>query len=170
MLLRYLTALGGQLAEDAAADTWVSVVRGLKEFSGDEAGWRAWVLTIGRARLVDAQRRSGRAPLPLDAEAELDTRPAPDDVAGTVHEMVTTEAALALVRRLPRDQAEAVLLRHLAGLAVATAARVLGKTPEAVRVCTHRGLRRLARLLGAEGARTLASAPDQTGKISGDEV
>lgn len=170
VLLRYLTALGGPLAEDAAADTWVSVVGGLQNFSGDEAGWRAWVLTIGRARLVDAQRRHGRAPLPVDAEAELDNRAAADDVAQTVQDMVTTEAALALVRRLPRDQAEAVLLRHLAGLDVATAAQVLGKSPEAVRVCTHRGLRGLARLLGPDGARTLTSAPDQTGKISGDEV
>ena len=57
-----ITTLGGALAEDVAADTWVSVVKGLDRFEGDEDGWRAWVLTIGRARLRDAQRRAARGP------------------------------------------------------------------------------------------------------------
>lgn len=171
VLLRYLTALGGPLAEDAAADAWVNVVRGLKDFSGDEAGWRAWVLTIGRARLVDAQRRAARTPIPVDVEDELADRAAADDVLAAAQELVSTEAAVALVRRLPQDQAEAVLLRHLAGLDVATAARVLGKTPAAVRVCTHRGLRRLADLLardGGEGAR--GPSPQRSTRTSGDGV
>lgn len=48
---------------------------------------------------------------------------------------------------LPRDQAEAVLLRHVAGLDVPTTAMVLGKHPGAVRVAVHRGLKRLAAVL-----------------------
>jgi RNA polymerase sigma-70 factor (ECF subfamily) len=65
-----------------------------------------------------------------------------------VEELFSTEAALTLIRTLPRDQAEAVLLRHVAGLDVARTAEVLGKRPGAVRVAAHRGLRRLATLLG----------------------
>jgi RNA polymerase sigma-70 factor (ECF subfamily) len=150
VLLRYLTALGGPLAEDAAAETWLSVVRGLEDFTGDEAGWRAWVLAIGRARLIDARRRAGRVPVPVDTSAELAEWPDDVDVVAAAEEMVTTEAAVRLVGRLPRDQAEAVLLRHLAGLDVATAAGVLGKKPGAVRVAAHRGLRRLAEMLRRE--------------------
>ena len=149
-LLRYLTALGGPVAEDAAAETWVCVVRDLHRFQGDEDGWRAWVFTIGHARLRDAQRKEYRAPLPVDAHAELADRPAPDDVPEAVGELVTTEAALRLVGSLPRDQAEAVLLRHVAGLDVPTTAQVLGKRPGAVRVAVHRGLRRLASVLGEQ--------------------
>jgi RNA polymerase sigma-70 factor (ECF subfamily) len=68
-----------------------------------------------------------------------------------VEEMFSTEAALELIKTLPRDQAEAVLLRHVAGLDVARAAEVLGKRPGAVRVAAHRGLRRLSGMLDPAG-------------------
>ncbi|HSJ21570.1 MAG TPA: sigma-70 family RNA polymerase sigma factor [Nocardioidaceae bacterium] len=150
-LLRYLTTLGGALAEDVASETWMSVVRGLDRFSGDEAGWRAWVFTIARSRLFDAQRRAGRVPVVVASEEELAARPDGVDVAERVEEMFSTEAALALIRRLPPDQAEAVLLRHVAGLDVPRAAKVLGKRAGAVRVAAHRGLRRLSEMLDQTG-------------------
>ena len=112
-LLRYLATLGGPLAEDAAAETWVRVVRDLCRFRGDEAGWRSWVFTIGHARLRDAQRRAGRELVSIDAALELVARPAADDVEASVEELLSTESALALIGRLPRDQAEAVLRRGL---------------------------------------------------------
>ncbi len=153
VLLRYLAMLGGPLAEDAAAETWLSVVRGLSKFSGDEAGWRAWVFTIGHARLRDAQRKTGRIPVPVDASVRLESEPDGEDVPARVEEILSTEAALALINRLPRTEAEVVLLRHVAGLDVAATAQVLGKKTGTVRVAAHRGLRRLAELLGpaAEG-------------------
>ncbi|MDX6354999.1 MAG: polymerase sigma-70 factor, subfamily, partial [Streptomyces sp.] len=52
---------------------------------------------------------------------------------------------------LPREQAEAVLLRVVMGLDSTSAARVLGKRAGSVRMATHRGLRRLAELLEADG-------------------
>ena len=65
-------------------------------------------------------------------------------------ETISTEHALELVRGLPRDQAEAVLLRVVVGLDGPAAARVLGKRPGAVRTAAYRGLKRLAGQLGAE--------------------
>jgi RNA polymerase sigma-70 factor, ECF subfamily len=150
-LLRYLATLGGPLAEDAAAETWMRVVRDLRRFRGDEAGWRSWVFTIGHARLRDAQRRARREPVPFDADLEPALGPAPDDVEASVEELLSTESALALIGRLPRQQAEVVLLRYVVGLDAPATARVLGKRPGAVRVAGHRGLRNLATMLAAEG-------------------
>jgi DNA-directed RNA polymerase specialized sigma24 family protein len=53
------------------------------------------------------------------------------------------------VRTLPADQAEAVLLRVLAGLDYPAVAEVMDRSTGAVRVLVHRGLKRLARDLGA---------------------
>jgi RNA polymerase sigma-70 factor, ECF subfamily len=157
-LLRYLATLGGPLAEGAAAETWVSIVRDLRRFRGDEAGWRSWVFTIGHARLRDAQRRARREPVSVDADLERSAGPAADDVEASVGKPLSTQAALVLIGSLPRDQAEAVLLRYVVGLDAPATARVLGKRPGAVRVAAHRGLHRLAILLGSE-AETDLSAP-----------
>jgi RNA polymerase sigma-70 factor (ECF subfamily) len=158
LLLRYLRTLGGDLADDVAAETWVAVVRGLGRFRGAEDGFRGWVFTIARARLVDARRAAGRLPVPLDAEAELAERPGTADVPAAVDELMSTEAALELIGRLAPDQAEAVLLRHVVGLDVAATARVLGKRPGAVRIATMRGLARLRTVLGS------AEAIDRVGR------
>ena len=159
-LLRYLSTVGGALAEDVAAETWLSVVKGLRRFQGDESKWKAWVFTIARARLVDARRRAARTPTPVDTDLVLEGCVATDDVAGTVEDMFSTEAALALIGQLPEQQAEVILLRYVGGLDVAQTARALGKRPGAVRVASHRGLRRLADLLSEH--RDLSERPGVT--------
>ena len=59
-------------------------------------------------------------------------------------EVGALDRALALVRRLPPDMAEAVLLRVVADLAVDEVAQVMGRREGHVRVLVHRGLRKLA--------------------------
>src|SRR5207248_1228464 len=57
-LLRYLRVIAPATAEDVAAETWVHVVRGLTAFRGDEAAWRAWLVTTARRRGIEYARRS----------------------------------------------------------------------------------------------------------------
>jgi RNA polymerase sigma-70 factor (ECF subfamily) len=149
-LLRYLGVAAGAAAEDLASETWARVVQDLARFEGDEAGFRAWVFTIARHRLLDWRRREARtraAPRPNDQLSHLG---AADDPATDALERVSTDEALALIARLPADQAEVVMLRAVAGLDVARVATLVGKRPGAVRVLTHRGLRRLAELLAVD--------------------
>jgi RNA polymerase sigma-70 factor, ECF subfamily len=149
-LLRYLRALCGGDAEDIAAETWLHVVRGLARFSGGAQGFRGWVFTIARARMVDARRASGRRPETLtDA---LPDRASDRDVLRDVEEIISTEAAMALLRELPEAQAQVLMLRVVAGLDVTRTAEVLGRTPNHVRVLAHRGLRALAAVLNERAA------------------
>ena len=82
-------------------------------------------------------------------------------MATVVHELMSTEDALGVIARLPRDQAEVVMLRYVADLDVSRTAEVLGKSPGAVRVLAHRGLRRLEAMLGS--ARASESTTDRSG-------
>jgi RNA polymerase sigma-70 factor, ECF subfamily len=150
-VLRYLRVAAPVEAEDLAADTWISVIRGLGRFRGDEQNFRTWVFTAARHRAIDWRRQAARRPttsLPVELLAE---QSAHDDPAEAVLEAQSTRAALALLAELPADQAEVVALRVLGGLGVAEVARIVGKRPGAVRVLAHRGLRRLAKRLEAAG-------------------
>jgi RNA polymerase sigma-70 factor, ECF subfamily len=157
-LLRYLRVIAPETAEDIAADTWVQVVRGLGAFRGDEAAWRAWLFTIARHRAIDEGRRRSRRPVVSVPEVADVTSPDNPDPADLVLEKLSTRAAVALIATLLRLQAEVILLRVVAGLDTPTVARLVGRSPGAVRVAAHRGLRQLAATL-AEAGVTHGSAP-----------
>ena len=142
-LLRYLRITAPGAADDVASETWLQVVAGLAGFSGGENAFRAWLFTIARHRAIDwgrSQARRRTVPLAESDSAEL-TVP---DAAEAALERISTRAVLARVSALPPDQAEIILLRVVAGLDATEVARIVGKSPGAVRVAAHRGLRRLA--------------------------
>ena len=144
-VLRYLQAIVGADAEDVASETWLQVARDLPGFRGDGDGFRGWVATVARHRATDHLRRARRRPQQAAVTvADLETWAADDDTAGQALELMATEAAIALISQLPRDQAEVVLLRVVMGLDTAATARVLDKRPGAVRTASYRGLRRLS--------------------------
>jgi RNA polymerase sigma-70 factor (ECF subfamily) len=149
-LLRYLAVLVGPDAEDVASETWAQVCRDLGTFRGDGDGFRGWVATIGRHRALDHLRARGRRPIGSVSVEDLVALPAAEDTAGVAFESLSTAAAIALIRSLPQDQAEAVLLRSVMGLDATSAGKVLGKRPGAVRTAAYRGLKALAARLDSE--------------------
>jgi RNA polymerase sigma-70 factor (ECF subfamily) len=159
-LLRYLKVKAGQAAEDLAADTWLRVVRSLPAFEGGEDGFRAWLFTTARNRLTDWYR-GGPNRLDLLEYSRLALIPARNSVEAEADERAATEVALALIAELPPDQAEAVVLRIVAGLSVAAVASIMDRTSGSVRVLCHRGLRGLERKLEAahSSATTIGSLP-----------
>jgi RNA polymerase sigma-70 factor, ECF subfamily len=149
-LLRYLRVVAAEHAEDVAAETWVQVVRGLPRFTGDEAAWRAWLFTTARRRMLDQVRLRKRHPSePLDEISPMDI-PRTADAEQLAMDNMATESAMALLSRLPEQQAEVIFLRVVAGMDTEAVADMLGRSPGAVRVAAHRGLKKLATLLSGE--------------------
>ena len=149
-LLRYLRLITVE-PEDVAGETWVQVVTGLRRFRGEEQDFRAWLFTIARNRAADAGRSRHRRPaVPLDMTDAAQQLTTPD-AADQALEAVSTQAAMDLLTSLPREQAEIIMLRVVAGLDTGDVARIVGKSPGAVRVSAHRGLRRLAAQVAHEG-------------------
>ena len=60
VLLRYLSVIVPEAADDVAGETWLNVVAGLPNFRGDERGFRAWLFTIARHRATDWGRSRAR--------------------------------------------------------------------------------------------------------------
>jgi RNA polymerase sigma-70 factor (ECF subfamily) len=144
-LLRYLQVISCADVDDVAGETWLQVVRDLPKFKKDSADeFRAWLFTIARHRAIDAARSRRRL-----RDNVLATEPGPPVTAGNpvedeVFHELSTRQAIALVSGLSKDQAEVVALRVIAGLDTAAVARLLRKSPGAVRVALHRGLRALS--------------------------
>jgi RNA polymerase sigma-70 factor, ECF subfamily len=150
-LLRYLRAAAPRAPEDVAAETWVQVVRGLRRFRGDERDWRSWLFTIARRRAIDEARRRSRHPAaPLD-ELPREQEPRSPDAALLAVQNLGAADLIRQIRALPPQQADVILLRVLAGLDNEAVARMLGRSPGAVRVAAHRGLRRLVQQLDTKG-------------------
>lgn len=150
-LLRYLRVVAPEYAEDIAAEAWVQVIRGLPRFTGDEAAWRAWLFTNARRRMLDQARTRKRHPAESLEGLHAADVPRTQDAAQTAMDNLATESALAVLSRLPGQQAEVILLRVVAGLDTEVVADMLGKSPGAIRVLAHRGLKKLQSLLSGAG-------------------
>jgi RNA polymerase sigma-70 factor (ECF subfamily) len=148
-LLRYLRVIGCHDADDIASETWLQVIRDMGRFTGTTGDFRGWLFTIARHRAIDAARSRVRfrdkilAPLAAGGQQEREEAGYP--VEDEVLYGLSTRQAIALVRQLSKDQAEVVALRVIAGLDTEDVARMLGKSPGAVRVSLHRGLKTLAK-------------------------
>lgn len=146
-LIRYVRVLAGDASEDVTSEAWLQIARDLRSFKGDAAGFRGWTATIARHRALDHLRSQRRQPQADGSVDDLADIPAAEDTPGSVIESLATQDALAMIARLPRDQAEAVLLRAVVGLDSKTAGKVLGKRAGAVRTSAYRGLHTLAAYL-----------------------
>jgi RNA polymerase sigma-70 factor (ECF subfamily) len=150
-LLRYLSFLVDNDAEDIASETWLQATRDLHKFQGNIDNFRGWITTIARHRAMDHLRKHSRQPpaVPMPVE-EFSFFAAADDTEARAIESITTDDAVKMISSLPRDQAEAVLLRAVVGMDAKTAAAVVGKRAGAIRTAAYRGLKTLAKRLGAE--------------------
>lgn len=145
-LLRYLQVVGCDDVEDVAGETWLQVVRDLPRFKKDSADeFCAWLFTIARHRAIDAARSRKRfLDRILTAVPAQPTVSAANPVEDEVLLQLSTQQAIAMVTALSKDQAEVVALRVIAGLSTEAVARLLRKSPGAVRIALHRGLRSLS--------------------------
>lgn len=145
----YLRLRNAPDPDDLTSEVFMSVLRSIRTFVGDENRFRGWVFTIAKRRLVDDLRRRNRQPItqPLDVTADW---AGPDDVATAVETSLASQRVVALCAQLSDDQRDVMLLRLLGYYTVDEVAAVLGKTPGAVKALQRRGFQAIERLLRRE--------------------
>jgi RNA polymerase sigma-70 factor (ECF subfamily) len=153
-LLRYLRSQEPSMADDLAGEVWLSVARGINRFAGDESGFRGWLFTIGRYRLIEHRRKAARRktePVSHDRlDGEIEHGLGRDPATLVLDQISAQQAIDALIAGLSPDQAEAVVLRVLGGFEVSEVAEIMHRTSGSVRVLCHRALRRMADRYGEE--------------------
>ena len=151
LLVRYLRVVGYDDPYDGACEAWITVVRGLADFAGDERDWLVWLLTCARARAHEGSLRRAWGSVTVVPGTGLPVGGAlPDDVeeeltSAAVDDPRTRGIAdsLAALRSLPLGQGEVLLLRYGAGLSVRDTSRVTGVDEVSVGRLAQRGLDRL---------------------------
>ena len=148
-VLGYVRGLGVPDPEDTLSEVFVSVVRDINRFDGDEEGFRRWLFTIAHRRAVDAHReRARRREDPIDPRELPDAGRTPEDLADAVVDAVGMGSqARHAVEQLTEDQRAVILLRIIGDLSVADTAAILGKQPGAVKTLQRRALAALRRTL-----------------------
>ena len=149
-ILAFLRARGAAEPEDLTGEVFVQIVRDVRRFSGDERDFRAWCFAIARNRLIDDGRRRSRRPVDLVADAGWEVADS-GDVAADALEAIARDRLRRLIDGLAPDQRDVLLLRILGELTVDEVARVVGKSPGAVKALQRRGLAALAREMPAAG-------------------
>jgi RNA polymerase sigma-70 factor, ECF subfamily len=129
-------------AADAVQDALLSAYRGAAGFRGDAAVTTWLHRIVVNACLDQARRRQARPTTPLDDATAAD-RPAPDLLGSRE----TASEVLAALRRLPIEQAAAIVLVDVEGYPVADVAGMLDVPAGTVKSRCARGRARLAEML-----------------------
>lgn len=134
-MVRYLAMFTND-PEDLCSEVWIKIAKSIKGFDGDSKAFKGWIYTIARNSATDLARKKKRE----GTTSELDE----GDWTGENSTMVEV---MDLIKRLPPEHAEVILLRVVANLEVNDVAEIVGKTAGNVRVLTHRGLKQLNEML-----------------------
>jgi RNA polymerase sigma-70 factor (ECF subfamily) len=150
MLLRYLRSQERRVADDLAGEVWLAAAAALPEFRGTEAGYRSWLFTVARRRVIEHRRRGIRRRTDVVDPVIFLESSATDDPATTAAESLDAQAAVDLIADLlSPEQAEVLILRTVADLSAADVAELMGRPESWVRVTQHRALKRLRAHLAA---------------------
>lgn len=153
-MLGYMRARGAQDPEAVVGEVFVQLVRDIKRFEGDEAGFRSWVFVMAHHRLLDDFRKRSRRPESLTANEDL--HPVVDetdtgDVEGSVIDSIRASELRRSLDRLTPDQRDVVLLRVFGGLKFVEIAEAVGKRTGAVKALHRRGIEALKQMAVESG-------------------
>lgn len=142
-------------AEELAQETFVRAHRSLQGWDAGrtrELRPRAWLCTIAVNLARNRVRDSGRRPQTVVFDDARDRVFEPHNSPEAIAERHEQSGRLSMaLAKLPESHREAIVLRHVAGLAYADIAQALGSPVGTVKAHVHRGLQTLAEVLRGEG-------------------
>jgi RNA polymerase sigma-70 factor (ECF subfamily) len=132
-------------AEDITQNVFAKLMTAIQKYEPRDVPFAAWILRVSRNAALDYLR--ARRQIPVEEVRKDD---AGDEQIGFERSSCLREA----LWRLPQEQREVLVLRHLAGLSPSEIASRLGKTEGSIHGLHHRGRATLQHLL-----REMSAAP-----------
>jgi RNA polymerase sigma-70 factor (ECF subfamily) len=117
-------------AEDITQMVFAKLMKAIHKYERREVPFAAWIIRVARNVALDHIRASRQIPL-----AEVRTSDEGTEQVGFERGLCLREA----LNRLPEDQREVLVLRHIAGLSPGEIAERLGRTEASVHGLHHRG-------------------------------
>ena len=130
-------------AEDITQNVFAKLIHAIKKYEQRAVPFTAWILRVARNAALDHMRARRATPC---EEIRLE-----DDGRSEVAAERGRDLRQAL-KRLPDDQREVLVLRHVVGLSPTEIASTLGKSESSVHGLHHRGRRTLKSALQDLGA------------------
>jgi RNA polymerase sigma-70 factor, ECF subfamily len=117
-------------AEDITHNVFAKLITAIHRYEPRDVPFAAWILRVSRNAALDHLR--ARRQIPFEEVRTTDEG----------HEQVGFDRSQSLreaFHRLPQDQREVLVLRHIAGLSPSEIAKRIGKTESSVHGLHHRG-------------------------------
>jgi RNA polymerase sigma factor (sigma-70 family) len=116
-----LTVKNQHLAEDIFQDTFIKVIRSLKEGKYNDNGrLLSWIMRIAHNLIIDHYRKEKQLNTLSNSDNEIDLFNSPKYSDDTIEQLLISEQVMKDVRKLvdqlPPDQKEIILLRHYGDL------------------------------------------------------
>ncbi len=140
-IYRYAYARLGNVAdaEDAAAETFVAMVRSLPRFRWRGVPFEAWLFRIAMSKVVDVARHRTRVRPGGDAVGADVADPKTEPERALASSEIRREL-VAAIEGLPRDQRDVVMLRFFGGRSINETAGILGRSDGAIKQLQFRAL------------------------------
>ncbi len=145
-LYRYVVVRIGNRAEaeDMTQQVFVKAYKSISSYRWRGVPFSAWLFRIAHNLIVDFFRKESKRPtVPLEESLVASD----DNVQKVVERRLDVERVMAATRQLTAAQREVISLRFAGGLAIAEAARVMGKSEGAVKALQHSAIAALRRVL-----------------------
>jgi RNA polymerase sigma-70 factor (ECF subfamily) len=137
----YLMTGNRMVAEDQVQETFLSVWKSIGTFHSGRP-LKPWLVRILVNKVLSYQRANSKTMLSLDGDLVAD--PAGDDPLKGIEQRDQLQSVL---RNLPSEQRQVVLLRYFAELSLTETANALGRSQGTIKSQIHRALEQLKDLI-----------------------
>ncbi len=153
-IFRYILARTGQveLAQDLTQEVFVRALDNIGQYHDRGSQFSSWLLRIAHNLIIDYYRSAAkRRCVDLSAVRPGSAGISVSDPVSEAERREQIEKVLEALPGLSDWQREVISLRFGAGLHLAEAADVMGKSLGAVKTLQHQAIRKLRRMMGAKG-------------------